>query len=375
MTARARDWRQGGRRPRRSFAGWRNRLLSSPSVLSRLGRLPVVRHLARREGEALFAIVSGFVQSQVLAALVELRVLHLLMEETATPGALAPRLNLPPERCRVLLQAGAALGLLERTRRGYRTSRRGAALVGVPGLEAMIRHHDVLYRDLSDPVALFRGESETELAQVWPYVLSGQMEAEDAARYSTLMAESQRMVAEDTLDAVSLRRVRHLMDVGGGTGAFLREVARRHPGMRLTLFDLPQVLEAARGGESDVSGKVDIVAGDFRSNPLPEGADAISLVRVLYDHDNRTVAALLRRVHDALPPGGQVIVSEPMSGGAWPERATDVYFALYTLAMRTGRTRSADEIATHLSEAGFSSIRCPRARRPFVTRVVTATRA
>ena len=43
-------------------------------------------------------------------------------------------------------------------------TRRGARLVGVPGLDAMIKHHDILYRDLSDPAAFFRGETETELA-------------------------------------------------------------------------------------------------------------------------------------------------------------------------------------------------------------------
>ncbi len=83
---------------------------------------------------------------------------------------------------------------------------------------------------------------------------------------------------------------------------------------------------------------------------LPQGADAISLVRVLYDHADDTVAPLLRAVHDALPPGGRVVVSEPMSGGDSPDPATDVYFSVYTLAMQTGRTRSAAEIAAHAGE-------------------------
>ena len=95
-----------------------------------------------------------------------------------------------------------------------------------------------------------------------------------------------------------------------------------------------------------------IAAGSFRDDPLPRGADAISLVRVLYDHADDTVAALLGAVHDALPRGGRLIVSEPMSGGARPERAGDAYFALYCMAMRTGRVRSAAEIAGLLRQAG-----------------------
>jgi demethylspheroidene O-methyltransferase len=98
---------------------------------------------------------------------------------------------------------------------------------------------------------------------------------------------------------------------------------------------------------------VTIHPGSFRDDPLPAGADAISLVRVLYDHADATVGALLAKVRQALPAGGRLIISEPMSGGARPDPATDVYFAVYTLAMGTGRTRSAVEIAALCSAAGF----------------------
>jgi demethylspheroidene O-methyltransferase len=50
-----------------------------------------------------------------------------------------------------------------------------------------------------------------------------------------------------------------------------------------------------------------------------------------------------------------------------PERAGDAYFALYTLAMRTGRARSAKEIAKMCKEAGFKTVRFPKPIRPFVT--------
>ena len=104
-------------------------------------------------------------------------------------------------------------------------------------------------------------------------------------------------------------------------------------------------------------------------------SDTISLIRVLYDHDDATVADLLAKVHSALPPGGMILVSEPMSGGDRPDPATDVYFAVYTLAMRTGRTRSAAEIGAVLNATGFSDIRTRPGDRPYVTSVVTAIRA
>jgi demethylspheroidene O-methyltransferase len=69
-----------------------------------------------------------------------------------------------------------------------------------------------------------------------------------------------------------------------------------------------------------------------------------------------------------------IVVSEPMSGGDRPDPATDVYFAIYTLAMRTGRTRSALEIAQRLGATGFTAIRIRPGDRPYVTSAVTAVR-
>ncbi len=359
--------------PRRPRAGMVARLLANPRFQSLAARVPVIRSIARRDGAVLFDLVQGFVQSQVLFALVELGVLRRLYHQGAQEaGALARTCDVPPDRMAYLVQAGAALGLLRRRRDGrFVLARRGAALLGVPGLEAMIRHHRAFYADMADPVALLRGEGETELARFWPYVFgagSG-IAPEVAERYSDLMAQSQGLVAEDVLRMVPLRGLRCLMDVGGGSGAFLAAVARRYRGMGLRLYDLPEVRpEAARRlGAAGLSGRVEMLAGSFREEAPPGGADAISLIRVLYDHEDDTVRDLLAKCHAALPPGGRLIVAEPMAGGARPERAGDVYFAFYTMAMGTGRVRSAARIAQMCREAGFAQVSIPRAPRPYIT--------
>jgi demethylspheroidene O-methyltransferase len=351
--------------------GWTARLALQPWFHRLCARVPGLRGIARSEGEALFEVVSGFVRSQSLLALVELRVLHRLAGAPETTARLAQATGVPVERLAVLCQAGAALKLMRRRRGLWQLTARGAAFLTVPGLEAMVRHHPVLYRDLADPVAFFRGETETGLAGFWPYVFGAGGAAEPglAARYSALMADSQALVAEDTLRLVDLRGVRHLMDVGGGTGAFLSAAGIACPGLRRTLFDLPAVVA---GVGSRLGPDVAIQPGSFRDDPLPAGADAVSLIRVLYDHSDATVAALLAKVRRALPVGGRLVISEPMSGGARPDPATDVYFAVYTLAMGTGRTRSAGEIAGLCHAAGFDCPRHARSLRPFVTSVIEA---
>jgi demethylspheroidene O-methyltransferase len=348
------------------------RLASSPRFHTICARIPGLKHIARTEGRALFDIVSGFVQSQALLALVELQVLHTLQNGPAATAALAQRCALTPERMHILLQAGAALRLIHRKRDQWHLSTRGAAFLTVPGLEAMVRHHGAFYADLADPVALLRGGKETELARFWPYVFGagGATDPAVTALYSNLMADSQGLVAADTLGLVDFSRTRHLMDIGGGTGAFLRAVGDKHPHLKLTLFDLPAVIAGAH-----LPAQATVHPGSFRDDPLPMGADSISLIRVLYDHADSTVQTLLAKVYDSLPPRGRIIISEPMSSGEKPDAATDVYFALYTLAMQTGRTRSGAEIAALLQNAGFSGIKVTPGFRAYVTSVVVAQKA
>ena len=118
--------------PRAASAAWAEPRLGAAPLVSRLwarGARPE-RGIARAEGEALFEVVSGFVHSQVLLALVELRVLHLLAdapETTRAAGAAGRAAARPDGRC--CCRPGAALKLLRCKGDGrLALTARGAAL-------------------------------------------------------------------------------------------------------------------------------------------------------------------------------------------------------------------------------------------------------
>lgn len=367
----------GDQATRRGFPWQFDRLIATPRFQEILSRLPFGRYLSRRDGAAIFDVLQGFVASQVLAALVEFGVLRRLLGNPERAEILAHAAALPVERMEVLLRAGAALALLKKRRDGcYALARRGAAILGVPGLEAMIAHNRAFYADMADPVRLLRGGSPTQLAQFWPYVMGRDAPRDTAERYSDLMAQSQVLVAQDTLRMVDLAGTTRLMDIGGGSGAFLSAVLRLHPAIQAMLVDLPEVMPSAASALSKegISGRVALCPQSFRDGPLPQGADTISLIRVLYDHDDATVADLIAKCHAALPAGGRLVVSEPMSGARRPDSATDVYFAFYTLAMGTGQVRSAKRIAALCKSAGFKETSTPHPLRSYITSVVTCVK-
>lgn len=362
------------------YYAWRTNLIGSRAFQQKAARLPIAATVARKDGEALFDLVAGFAHSQILMAFVEFDLPDHLRAQPRTLADLSLRTGVAEPRMKVLAQGAAALGLMTRQRDGrYALGRLGAALPGIPGLAQLIRHHDVLYRDLADPVAFFKDGSDTALAGFWPYVFgaSGDVDPDVAATYSELMGDSQTLVAEEALAHLNLPGTKTLMDVGGGTGVFLTAAGHAYPNLHLHLFDLPAVIApaTARFEREGLSSRVDITGGSFRTDVLPNCADAISLVRVLYDHADETVAMLLTKAHAALPSGGRIIVAEPMSGGETPNRPGDAYFGLYCMAMRTGKARSAVEISSHLKRAGFQDVTTVRTSRPFVTGMVCATKA
>jgi 2,7-dihydroxy-5-methyl-1-naphthoate 7-O-methyltransferase len=114
--------------------------------------------------------------------------------------------------------------------------------------------------------------------------------------------------------------VRTMVDVGGGTGAMLASLLRRHPHVRGILVDLPGT--AARASEiltsAGVADRVTIHGQSF-FDPLPAGADLYLLKSVLNDWpDDETVAILRRCAQAATTTVGARIA---ILGGVAPDAA------------------------------------------------------
>ena len=371
-------------RLRERFDRWRDRLLLSPAFHDRVFRTPGLRGIARRETRALFDICAGFVYTQVLLACVRLELFAMLREAPLSVADIADRTGLPLPSVDRLIAAAVSLRLLSR-RAGGRIGlgTLGAAIAKDPSIAAMVEHHATLYVDLYDPVALLRPDKpETGMAAYWPYANTerpASLSDHDVASYTALMATSQRMIAAEVVAAYDFTRHSRLLDIGGGDGTFLSTVATAAPALQMTLFDLPAVAAIAsrRLEDEGIAHRATAVGGDFYRDPLPTGADIVTLVRVLFDHDDASVVAILRAARAALArtdtaSGGTVLIAEPMTGAAGAGPVMDAYFSFYLLAMGKGRSRSSHEFIGLLNQAGFGSARLIAPRNPLLVSIITA---
>jgi 2,7-dihydroxy-5-methyl-1-naphthoate 7-O-methyltransferase len=144
--------------------------------------------------------------------------------------------------------------------------------------------------------------------------------------------------------------VRHVVDVGGGTGAMLAEILRAQPHVRGTLVDLPRAV--ARSGEvfesAGVADRV-TVSGQSFFDPLPAGADVYLITAVLLDWPDEQACKLLTRCAEAAAPSGRVVVV----GGVSPVR-TASKGGLLLMVLNGGRTRNLDQFRALAAKAGLT---------------------
>jgi ubiquinone/menaquinone biosynthesis C-methylase UbiE len=167
--------------------------------------------------------------------------------------------------------------------------------------------------------------------------------------------QSGKAVAE----AFDFSPYKELLDVGGGSGAYCIEAARRHPHLRAKVFDIPAALEIGREkiAEAGLSDRIETHSGDFFNQELPKGSDVILLSMILHDWTPEKNRAILRKCFDALPPAGALIVSELMmdddKGGPVPA----ALMSLNMLIETEGRNYTWSEYTSWLKEIGFIEIK------------------
>lgn len=363
------------------YATRRNRLFASPKFQHWAARLPVIRWIARSRANGAFDLLAGFAYSQVLRAWVESGLFDILKEGPLPPATVAARLELSEDAALTLLRAGRSLMLSEEPAPGlWMLGEQGAVFASNPGVQAMVRHHRLLYADLADPLALLRADRKepTALSRFWTYAgaLQGATtRGEETGEYSELMAASQHFVADEVLASVSFKDVEKLLDVGGGHGAFLRHIGTAWPHLKLGLFDLPEVAEAgkARLGEAVGAARVTAHPGNFFEDHVPQGYDMVSLVRILHDHDDAPAQALLANIRASLAPGARLLIAEPMARIPGAEPMGEAFFGLYLWAMGSGRPRSPAELVAMLRVAGFTRTQVIATAQPVNASVIIAT--
>ena len=346
---------------------WLERVYANPTLYRWSLQTPLTRWVTKRRTQKIFDLMAGFVYSQVLLGCVRLDLFRMLQNAPADCQHIAQRVGVPAETLERLLLSAVALDLLEHRSQG----RFGLGPLGVPmalhpGIGAMAEHNHLLYRDMQNPIGFLNDAWQGQMADYWPYAHDEQAAQRAApekfSAYSDLMASSQGFVVQEILNTYPFNEHQCVLDVGAGKARFASELAIHAPHLTLKLFDLPPVLALAEANlrAKNLLSRATLYPGSFLHDPLPTGADLVTLVRVAHDHPDDVVQTLLAKIHAALPVNGRLLLAEPMAQTLGDSRSgaqqTDAYFHFYLLAMGAGRLRTPDELMRLMRAAGFSDV-------------------
>jgi hypothetical protein len=171
---------------------------------------------------------------------------------------------------------------------------------------------------------------------------------EEARIFDAAMTAKAQSHIAGILDAYDFSRFRSIADIGGGRGHLLQAVLGRTAKARGVLFDLPHVVDAAKGFASD---RLSLAGGDFFRDRLP-ASDAYLLMEVIHDWDDSKSTAILKAVRAAAPDGATLLLLEnivPDEPGPHWAKTLDVVM----LAVTGGLQRTRSQYAELLSGAGF----------------------
>jgi SAM-dependent methyltransferase len=316
------------------------------------------RERVDRPHQPLLEMARGYRRSQVLITCAVLGVFDALAEGEKTASALAEALSLDLAALTRLLNAATALGLLERAGDSYANASATAACFarGSDGyLGNLLRREAAFYARWSHLAEAVRTGHRPEPSRTME-------DARDWVRgFTYALYDWARLAAPAVAEALHLADdvTWRVLDVGGGHGGYSIALARRYPHLQATLFDLPPVVEVAREiiGATEVADRISLRAGDFLVDDLGQDYDLALIFGVLVSEPSERRVALLRRVQQALKPGGLLVVREMVAhdDGLGPTEAL-LFDLQMLLSTEAGGVLRSSTLKAEIHAAGYTDV-------------------
>jgi len=256
------------------------------------------------------SIAYGFIGSKVLFSALNARLFELLAAGPRALPDLAAETGVAGNRLETLLTACTSLGLVERGPDGYRNAPASqqylvAASPMYFGDYFRFQIDRQIYPLLLDLDQALQG---TATGTIYDMMKS----PEEADYFSRAQHAGSLGPAAVVAKQVDLAGAASLLDVAGGSGAFSITLCRRFPALRATVLDFPTVTPVAARyiAEAGLHDRITVVPGDALESAWPGGQDAVLLSYLLSAVAADAIPRLTRLAHDALRPGGQVLVHD-----------------------------------------------------------------
>jgi 2-polyprenyl-3-methyl-5-hydroxy-6-metoxy-1,4-benzoquinol methylase len=309
--------------------------------------------------ERFFNALNAHQQTAAMKAAIELDVFTAIAEGNATAASIAARCEAAERGVRILCDYLAILGFLKKENSQYSLApdaslflnRTSPAYVGTAMKFMLAPRICEAHEQLTEAVrrggtAVGAGTTEPENAD-W---------VEFARSMMPLMSMPSQIIAAELRKGGEVRKV---LDIAAGHGLYGIAVARQNPMAHIYAADWKNVLAVAQENAqgAGVADRYHLIPGDAFATQLGTGYDLALITNFLHHFDALTCTSFLRKVHDALKPGGRAAIAEFVPN---PDRISPPTAAAFSMMM-LATTPSGDaytfaELEKMAKDAGFARV-------------------
>jgi SAM-dependent methyltransferase len=298
---------------------------------------------------------SSFQKSRILLSGFELDIFTNIEGSGEASNQIAGTLHLDKQACERLMNALVSLGFLTKQNNLFFNTEESFTFLSKksPGYLGGLMHTNHLWNtwsNLTNVVKTGKSAHPEEInvrGEEWLFP------------FITAMHDRAKKQAPQQLANIDLSEIRSILDIGGGSGAYVMEFVSKKPGIEATVFDLPNVVPITKKfiEKEGFSDKIKTYPGDYTSDDLPKGFDLVFLSAIIHSNSLEINQKLIKKCFHSLNKKGKIIIQDWIMNN---DRTQPVAGAVFAINMLVG-TEAGDcfterEVIELLSVAGFKNI-------------------
>lgn len=307
---------------------------------------------------SILKLTTGHWALKALTVAVDLSVFTNLKEKSLTYIELSKKLNIPMNSLERLLNANVALGFLEKVGDKYSNTDIASVYLieGLPnylgdfvklsgkyGFDKWTHFKDSIINN--KPIEDLEDDFHQNDERMQYFIKAMHNNAKEPAKLLSNLPY--------------FNNGTHLLDIGGGSGAYSISLVGKYPNLKATLIDLPPVCKVAKEfvNDSKFKNKITIKEADVLKEKIEEKGDIILLSQVLHNLSEKQSEELIKRCYNWTLPNGIIIVHEFVLDD---DEISPLYSTLFSLNMlvttKDGNVYTKKQLITWLEDAGYVEI-------------------
>ncbi len=305
----------------------------------------------------LYEAVNLFRTSRIVLTAYELDLFSVIGNEEKTSSEISEMLHIDERAADRLLNALVVIGLIEKSKNKFSNSPlAGKFLVkSSPAFMGGIAHivnlwdsWDTLTNSVKAGTSIYNRGAINDRGEDW-------IEAFIAAMHSRGGNN-----AREILSLINFDKVKTIIDIGGGSGAFLFEFIKKNKEIKGVIYDLPNVVPLTDKYifQEGLNNSVATIPGNYLTDELGSEYDMAFLSAVIHSNSPSENQLLFKKCYDSLNSGGQIVILDYVMDETRTSPGTGAFFSINMLVgTEKGDTYTQKEINDWLTSAGFKNIK------------------